>query len=276
MRRLAVSIIAAFLALGLGQGAQAQSVVSTGQSFISGSLLPGMREDDGSRTAGLRLTLRDGWKTYWRSPGEAGVPPVFDWSGSENVASVEVLWPRPHVFESFGLQTVGYKGQVVLPLVVRPADPSLPMQLSLTADLGVCNDICVLEHFTLSETIAADERDIGAGQVRRARANVPPIGGAAGLDRATCRITGQGRERRLAMRLEFLTELEAPVVLVEGPEHAWISDVVSRQAGARAVEVEATISLASDAAWIGRHDLRATVLAGNLAADIRGCTAPAG
>ena len=100
-----VALSAAAAAPGIGA---AQSVVSTGQSFVSGRIIPGSRQDDGSRLAGLRLTLARGWKTYWRSPGEAGVPPSFDWSRSENVAGVEVLWPRPKFFDSFGLTTIGY------------------------------------------------------------------------------------------------------------------------------------------------------------------------
>ena len=185
-----------------------------------------------------------------------------------------MLWPRPAVFESFGLQTIGYSGQVVLPLVVTPRDPALPMRLALTANLGVCKDICVMEQFTLAEDIATDTRDIGAGQVRRARDQVPPPGAEVGLDAATCRITGQGRERRLALRLAFREALEEPVIMVEGTADAWISEIAVRQTGAGAVEVDARIMLASETAWITRGDLRTTVLARNLAADIRGCKAP--
>ena len=89
----------------------AQQIVSTGQSFVTGRLIPGTKQEDGSRLAGLRLSMEPGWKTYWRSPGEAGIPPRFDWSASANVDSVEVLWPRPQVFTSFGLRTIGYSNQ---------------------------------------------------------------------------------------------------------------------------------------------------------------------
>jgi DsbC/DsbD-like thiol-disulfide interchange protein len=180
------------------------------------------------------------------------------------------------VFVSFGLQTIGYSGQIVLPVVVTPADPAKPMTLAVTADMGVCNEICVLEQFSLGETIAADQQDVGAAQIDRARATVPPQGEAAGLDVAECRITGAGRERHLALRLSFREALNAPVVVVEGAPDVWISDVVSRQSGAGALDVEAKVRLASDSAWINRSDLRMTVLADNMSADIRGCTAPAG
>ena len=61
-----------------------------------------------------------GWKTYWRMPGDAGIPPQFDWSGSQNVKSVEVLWPAPQRFIDSGGETVGYKDRVVFPLRIVP------------------------------------------------------------------------------------------------------------------------------------------------------------
>jgi len=111
---------AAVFCLAAAATAMAQAIVSTGESFVSARMLPGERTGPGERLAGLRLSLKPGWKTYWRSPGEAGVPPDFDWSGSLNVKSVEVLWPRPRPFESFGLETLGYAERVVFPLRLEP------------------------------------------------------------------------------------------------------------------------------------------------------------
>ena len=278
MRRfklISAALIAGTVSL-TGIQAHAQALVSKGQSFVSGRLLPGERQTDGGRMAGLRLTLADGWKTYWRSPGDAGIPPSFDWSASVNVASVEVFWPRPEVFISFGMQTIGYSDQVVLPLRVKPLDPARPITLAVTADLGVCKEICVLEQFSLSQTIDPDDRAIGAGQIARAVAIVPPIGANAGLSHATCRITGVGRDRKLALQLAFAHDVQDPVVVIEGNERFWVSKVSTKQTAPGTIEVNAKLSLASEGAWVTRQDLRMTVLAGALAADIRGCKAPSG
>ncbi len=256
--------------------AAAQSVVSSGQSFVSGRLLPGAVEEGGTRLAGLRLELREGWKTYWRAPGEAGIPPRFDWSASKNIGHVEVLWPRPEVFISFGLQTIGYSGQFVLPLRITPVDPAKPIHLAVTADLGVCREICVFEKFSLEEAIDPDQRPIGHRQIRRAAATVPPPGSEAGLEAATCRISGAGAERSLEMTLRFGAALADPVVLIEAKGEIWINKITSKQVSPGALDVAARISLPSENTWITRKDLRMTVLAGNLAADIQGCTAPAG
>src|SRR6185436_9769338 len=68
--------------------------------------------------AGIEIKLKNGWHTYWRYPGDAGVPPRFDFAGSQNVKSVEVLWPAPQRIPEQGLVAIGYTGDVILPLAV--------------------------------------------------------------------------------------------------------------------------------------------------------------
>jgi DsbC/DsbD-like thiol-disulfide interchange protein len=116
--------------------------------------LIGGETQNGIWRAGLDLTLDDGWKTYWRMPGEAGVPPQFDWSGSGNVASVAVLWPAPTRFTDDGGETVGYKGRVVFPLDIIAEDTGKPVTLKLAAFLGVCDIICIPVNLEISLTQA--------------------------------------------------------------------------------------------------------------------------
>lgn len=255
-------------------GAAAQVMVSTDQSFVEAELVAGARAPGEDRVAGLSLSLADGWKTYWRSPGETGVPPSFDWSGSSNLASAEVLWPRPELFESFGMQTVGYSRAVTLPLRLVPEDPTRPMELRLKASLGVCRDLCVLEEIELDETIDPNETE-AAGQVARALDAVPGGPADTGLTTASCRIVGAGFERRLEARLSFAQPLSAPIVLVEGPEMVWIGETKALTEGGDLI-VSAAIEMLDADAWIDRSDLRITVLDGPFAADIRGCAAPPG
>ncbi|MEM7709655.1 MAG: protein-disulfide reductase DsbD domain-containing protein, partial [Pseudomonadota bacterium] len=101
-------------------------------------------------SAGLKLVLDDGWKTYWRSPGEVGLPPELDWAGSENVADLALAYPAPTRFEAFEIQNFGYGGEVVLPLTVTLADGAAPARLDLMANLLVCAEICVPETMSLS------------------------------------------------------------------------------------------------------------------------------
>ena len=249
--------------------AGAQAIVSTDESFLGARLMPGTAEPDGTRMAGLRLTLADGWKTYWRSPGEAGVAPVFDWSRSRNLREAEIFWPRPELFESFGLRAIGYADEVVLPVRLVPEDPARPMEVRLEASLGVCDELCVLEQVELEETISPADPAIGAGEIARALAAVPAEAKESGLRAADCRITGAGDERRLEATLHFARPLSAPVVLVEGPETVWITDAETRRQGDK-LSVSAGISM-QKGAWIDRSAMRMTVLDDAFAADIRGC-----
>jgi DsbC/DsbD-like thiol-disulfide interchange protein len=93
--------------------------------------------------AGLEIELADGWKTYWRTPGESGVPPNFDWMDSLNTASIKVLYPAPTRMFEAGAETIGYKKPVVFPIRVVPKNPSEAIELKLALDFAVCREICV-------------------------------------------------------------------------------------------------------------------------------------
>lgn len=113
---------------------------------------------DGQRgyLAGVEVALADGWKTYWRMPGDAGVPPTFEWANSKNAASVKVLYPAPIRLLEPTAETIGYKGVVVFPVEVRPLDPTKPIELGLEMEIGICREICIPEEVKLSVTIPPD------------------------------------------------------------------------------------------------------------------------
>lgn len=111
----------------------------------------------GKGLAGVELQMPKGWKTYWRNPGDAGgVPPSFDWSKSENLASAEVLYPAPERFTDRIGDTVGYKGTVVFPVRLEAKDPAKPIGLRLALDYGVCKDICIPAEAALTLDITSD------------------------------------------------------------------------------------------------------------------------
>src|SRR5208337_2592068 len=94
--------------------------------------------------AGFEIRLAPGAITYWRDPGDAGVPPTFDFSGSDNVATVEPVFPAPkRIAESDGSEAFGYDGDVVFPLRVEPSDPAKPVTVALHVNYAVCEKICL-------------------------------------------------------------------------------------------------------------------------------------
>jgi len=98
---------------------------------------------------GLDIQLAEGWHTYWRSPGDAGLPPSIDWEDSENLAKLDILYPAPIRYSAMGMDTVGYRGRLVLPLRATLAKQGEPLRLVGALDILLCKDICLPKHFPL-------------------------------------------------------------------------------------------------------------------------------
>ena len=93
---------------------------------------------------GIAFQLEPGWKTYWRTPGDSGVPPRFDFSKSENIESVTVLWPAPRKFDDgAGGHSLGYHDQFVLPLRIVAKSADKPVTLRADIDYAVCEKLCI-------------------------------------------------------------------------------------------------------------------------------------
>jgi DsbC/DsbD-like thiol-disulfide interchange protein len=100
-------------------------------------------DDAGHIQGGIEIVIEPGWYTYWRNPGEAGVPPVFDFSGSENVADVNVLYPAPTRYDDGVSVSLIYRDAVVFPLSVSPMKSDEAVTLRLKAQFGVCSEVCI-------------------------------------------------------------------------------------------------------------------------------------
>src|SRR5207253_5342113 len=93
---------------------------------------------------GIAFQLQPGWKTYWRTPGDSGVPPRFDFSKSENIEAVTVLWPAPTKFDDgSGGYSLGYHNQVVLPLRIVAKNADKPVTLRADINYAVCEKLCI-------------------------------------------------------------------------------------------------------------------------------------
>jgi len=93
---------------------------------------------------GIAFQLQPGWKTYWRTPGDSGVPPRFDFSKSENIEAVTILWPAPTKFDDgAGGHSMGYKNQIVLPLRIVAKNADKPVTLRAGINYAVCEKLCI-------------------------------------------------------------------------------------------------------------------------------------
>jgi DsbC/DsbD-like thiol-disulfide interchange protein len=131
---------------------------------------------DGRGLAGFEIRLAPGAITYWRNPGDAGLPPGFDFSGSENVAKVAPLFPAPkRITEADGGEAFGYDGDVILPLRVQPVDPAKPVTIKLKADFAVCEKVCLPAKATLELALPTAADSPYRGAIDAALASVPRV-----------------------------------------------------------------------------------------------------
>jgi DsbC/DsbD-like thiol-disulfide interchange protein len=128
--------------LSLGANAQDTSPWVT-DSYSAVRLIAGSRSG-AAFLGGIGFQLQPGWKTYWRDPGDSGVPPRIDFSKSENVESVTILWPAPKKFpDGAGGTSLGYQKQVLLPLRIVAKSADKPVTLRAAINYAVCEKLCV-------------------------------------------------------------------------------------------------------------------------------------
>lgn len=211
--------------------------------------------------AGLDITLDKGWKTYWRMPGDAGVPPQFDWSRSRNVKSFTVLWPAPGRFTDASGETVGYKDRVVFPFDIVAEDAGQPIQLVLDAFLGVCEIVCIPVKLELSLT-QSPATPADAGLIDAFAALVPQKATAQSrFHVASAALVPLDGKFALAVRLAgdgFGDDLD---IFVEGSDFAYFRE--PRRAGGKA-DVHLPIDGLKDPAKLRGRPLTLTMVSGDI------------
>ncbi len=236
------------------------------------ALLPGWRTDAGVHMAALHIRLADGWKTYWRAPGDGGIPPSLDLRRSKNIRSVQFHWPVPDVFVENGVRTIGYKHELVLPMTITPKRPDAPIALNGVLQIGVCLDICMPMRAelasTLPQTAVAVDRKIEDALQQR-----PDTAAEAGVVRATCRMVpvaeGLGMEAEITM--PRVGAKEVVVVETADPE-VWVAEAEQRREGGRLLVRTEMVPPNAQPFVVNRADIRFTVLADGRGVDIQGCT----
>jgi len=187
---------------------------------------------DNTLRAGIEMTLDRGWKTYWRYPGDAGVPPRFGFARSDNVEAVAISWPAPHGFSDGSGVSIGYSGRVIFPLRVTPKDRAKPVVLRLDVEFAICEKLCVpaegVAEIALDGAASSHEAALTASEERVPRR--ASVGDAAPLAvRAIMRQTGSTPPRVL---VDVAAPAGVPVELfAEGPTADWALPVPAPVAG---------------------------------------------
>jgi len=183
-----------------------------------------------SLRAGIEIKLKPGWHTYWRYPGDSGVPPRFNFSGSDNVATVKVLYPAPQAITDEAGTTIGYKGGVIFPIRIFPRQKDKPVTVHLKLEYAVCEKLCVpvetRTELTLPGEAGATDAALAAAE---ARVPTPVSAAAAGLK---AQRASDGKLKPLVF-----VDLAAPTgqkveLFVEGPSAEWALPIPKPSQGA--------------------------------------------
>lgn len=184
-----------------------------GENFGRVRLIAG--EVGGRVMAGVEIRLDKGWKTYWRIPGDAGVPPDLDWSQSVNLGAAKVLFPAPKRLKDPIGFSLGYEDHIVLPVEVRAADPSKPVDLKLKLLYGICREICVPAEASL-ELRLDTARLKGESPAIAAAFQRVPIAAAPGLPQiVSAKLDVTGQKPRLLVEARYPRGLEGADLILE-------------------------------------------------------------
>lgn len=239
--------------------AQSPQASSWTQGLHSRVRLIGGGMDGARHLAGVEIALDPGFKTYWRTPGDSGLPPAFDWSGSENVAAADLRWPAPTRQEDAGGTAYVYGGAVILPVMVTPKEAGKPVRLKLAIDYGVCKDICIPARAELSIDLSGESPH--RASIEAALAKVPrprPLGATA--EPAIERI--EGRDKGSYLVTVRVPDGTRPTLFAEGPENWYLSTSLPDHGNRFVVSIEDRPKGAS-----GSIPVRLTLVAGSQATE---------
>ena len=175
------SLVVKLMMIGLSAN---QSLADT-PGLRNAQILTGWQNNNGSHTAAVEINLKTGWKTYWLSPGIAGIPPNFSFVGSKNLRDVTFKWPSPILFGDIDIWSIGYKNRLVLPMIVTPKDQKKPVELNLNADIGICDTVCVPAKLSMTATLLP-KRTKREAKIVAALASRPKSKTAVGAKEVTC------------------------------------------------------------------------------------------
>ena len=202
-----------------------------------------------SVSLGLHFRLKEGWKVYWRSPGDAGFPPRVDWAGSQNLEKAVLSWPAPERFSILGFETLGYKDEVVLPISAIPSRIGEPVSFAAAVDYLACNKICIPVRAELTLDLPAGPPLPSAFvySIHRYAVRVPGDGAAHGVTIERAEASGGGKDAALRVSASGIIPFVKPDMYIEGPEELQFSAPRVRLSdGGRSALLEVSVSGGKD------------------------------
>ena len=234
-------------------------------------IIRGWRQSDDIHIAAINIKLEDGWKTYWRVPGIGGIAPILNWEKSKNIKNISQIWPTPNIYYEYGLQTIGYKDELLLPLQIQPIDKKQPIHLSITIDFGICSDVCVPIQTAVEERLP-ERTSIGKKNILDTLEKAILSGNKSPFKIVKCNIVPIKDGFEVNAFFEGLTSFDKDTLgVVEYPvkQNGWINQKASLVSGNQ-LNVHATVYNKS-IHFIDRSDLTLTIFTKNKAFEFDGC-----
>jgi DsbC/DsbD-like thiol-disulfide interchange protein len=235
-------------------------------------VLTGWRTDTGIHMAGVEISLAPGWVTYWRAPGDAGIPPQFSFVSDDTIQSITPHWPTPQVFGENGIRSIGYYDKVVFPLTVDVGDTAGPVSVSGELTIGVCEEICIPVTFEFDAVLPASgspDSAITTALAAQARTQTQ-----AGVGAVTCAIDPISDGLRLKAVIDVPPTAPTEHVVIEASDpRIWVSEADVVRNGNQLSATVDMVHPSGGAFAFDRSGVRITVLGAARAVDIRGCSA---
>jgi hypothetical protein len=234
-------------------------------------IIRGWRQSDDIHIAAINIKLEDGWKTYWRVPGIGGIAPILNWEKSKNIKNISQIWPTPNIYNEYGLQTIGYKDELLLPLQIQPIDKKQPIHLSITIDFGICSDVCVPIQTSVEEKLP-ERTSFGKKNILDTLEKTILSGNKSLFKIVKCNIIPIKDGFEVNAFFEGLTSFDKDTLgVVEYPvkQNGWINQKASLVSGNQ-LNIHATVYNKS-IHFIDRSDLKLTIFTKNKAFEFDGC-----
>jgi len=252
--------------------AQAQTAMPDLAKIVHLALVPGWRLDSGAHMAALRVSLAPGWKTYWRTGGETGIPPKLDWQGTGNLDHVVYHWPRPDIIDADGIQVIGYHNELLLPIELFPTKNGAPIEAHVNVQIGVCSDVCIPVSADLSATFSPNS-DTDRFLIELALTDTTVTATQAGLRNLGCTLMPVEDGYRIEAGFQLSNNATSPqIVVFETPQSdIWVAPSQSHLDGRHLIAETSLVNYGTTSLKIEPSQVRITIINTTQAIDAGTC-----
>ncbi|MFT7254121.1 MAG: DsbC/DsbD-like thiol-disulfide interchange protein [Paracoccaceae bacterium] len=241
----------------------------TASEVVEITFLEGWRTADGRHMAGLQIELAPGWKTYWRAPGDGGVPTQIRLHNADGITGLQISWPTPEVFFTNGIRSIGYRDNVTLPVEISVSEDG-DVMLDGQVDFGVCLDVCMPISLDLEGLLPATQTP--DARIIAALSDGPLSAQEFGAGAVTCTIEPISDGLRVHAEIPIATAGPTETVVFELPDPSiWISEAQVERRGGTLFAVADIVPSDAGPFALSRSDLLITVLSARQSVELQGC-----